>query len=187
MRDVRKAIREVRNENRKKYTFLILVILIVGGTLWLRGPVDTQVVTYTNPNRLSYDLPELSQPNLIFTQQKFVSGTCENNNNTILCTEPIAMSFFVQYYNNVNRYEYRVHMRLKNNGGDIFDVRPVIAFHNTGCGFTGRTFNLSAGQTTGRLDFTCPATSPLNEQEASLTIKYNDDGYKQAKITIKFQ
>ncbi len=185
MGDIRTAIREVKKENRKKYAFLIIVILIVGGTLWLRGPVSTEVITYTNPNRLSYDLPVLGQPNLILTQGKLAPARCEGDG-AIQCTEPIVLSFFVQNTDSgIGRYEYTFHMRLKNNGDAASGIIPSLTVENTQCVFTGKPFNLEKGATSNRVDFLCLAREPLRISSATLEISHS--GGMRATYSIVLQ
>ena len=92
MGDVRKTIQEVKNEGRKKYVLVILVILIIAGALWIKGPVQLKVPQYVNPQKLSYDLPNMNRPDVILTQQRILSSTC-GGNNMMLCVEPIALQY----------------------------------------------------------------------------------------------
>ena len=187
MGDVRKTIQEVKNEGRKKYVLVILVILIIAGTLWIKGPVQLKVPQYVNPQKLSYDLPNMNRPDVILTQQRILSSTC-GGNNMMQCVEPIALQYFVQHIDTSSSgYEFYVFFRLKNSGGDAAGVTPSLAVRDIPCTYPGQPFSLNSGETSGRLDFICPVRGSTGNILATLNVSYTTESEETAQIGMVFR
>ena len=187
MGDVRKTIQEVKNEGRKKYVLVILVILIIAGALWIKGPVQLKVPQYVNPQKLSYDLPNMNRPDVILTQQRIMSATCGGNNN-MQCVEPIALQYFVQHIDTSSSgYEFYVFFRLKNSGSDATGITPSLAVRDIPCTYPGQPFSLNSGETSGRLDFMCPVRGSTGNILATLNVSYTSGSEKTAQIGMVFR
>ena len=188
MGDVRDTIREVKSERNKKIALVIFVILIIGGALWLKGPIQLKVPQYVNPQKLSYELPNMNRPDVILTQQRILSSTCGGNNN-IRCVEPIALQYFVQHIDTSSSgYEYYVFFRLKNGGQDATNILPALTMRDVPCTYSGQQFSLNSEETSNRLDFMCPVRGPTSGIVlATLDMNYTTTSSQTAQIGMVFK
>ncbi|KHO48219.1 MAG: hypothetical protein QT00_C0001G0233 [archaeon GW2011_AR5] len=191
MASVSSSIQEAqREEHRKKWTFfaVALIVLVVVAVLFsasfpalnspqqdTQAPSQTEQISYGDPDRLSYGLPQYSAPGVTFSLQKVMGAMCTSRG-TLQCLEPVADSVFVENSRTgISRYEMNVHFLLKG-AVDATSIRPSVELDGNPCSFVGSNLTLSADQTSDRIDFLCPSVNSTGSFNGSWKATYMENG-----------
>lgn len=190
MADIRKSIEEARIEERagrwKKILEIGVVILVVAAGIFLYASNSTSHVSYGNPDKLSYGIPDHSSSEVVLTDKKILPAVCTSNG-TLICTEPVVESFFVQNMRtHISRYEQYAYFRLKNTGNTALQIAPAMQWSDVECLFDGKNLTLSRGGISERLNFFCISPDPPEKLDALWYAGYFESGIKKESFgTVK--